>query len=268
MASAFPLWHDAAMNAPSRPCKICGSNAPFFGAVDFNKNCEERRGLKLPPKGEEVAYYRCVDCGFLFSPLIDSWTTSSLIQRIYNADYARIDPDYEAGRHRVAATWIDDTFNHVRDKLHILDYGSGTGQLLTTLETRGYQHVDGTDLLTQAETIRPFGRYDLVTCFETLEHSPNPIQLVSDLTAYAGPQGLVMFSTLVQPDDIQEQGLDWWYAAPRNGHVSLYSTRSLDLLWAQQGFKVGHFYPHLHLAYRDFPAFAGHLWSLFEGPQS
>ena len=39
--------------------------------------------------------------------------------------------------------------------------------------------------------------------------------------------GIILISTLLQPGDIDSQGLAWWYAAPRNAHVSLYSSASL-----------------------------------------
>ena len=35
-------------------------------------------------------------------------------------------------------------------------------------------------------------------------------------------KGMVLFSTLVQPADIETQKLRCWYAAPRNGHISLF----------------------------------------------
>ncbi len=54
--------------------------------------------------------------------------------------------------------------------------------------------------------------------------------------------------------------LTWWYAAPRNGHVSLFSARSLGLLAARQGWATASFSADIHLFWRgDFPAWARHL---------
>lgn len=71
--------------------------------------------------------------------------------------------------------------------------------------------------------------------------------------------GLIVFSTLVQPSDIDAQGLNWWYAGPRNGHVSLYSRMSLAMLGQTFDFKLGSFSDSVHLFFREVPDFARHF---------
>jgi hypothetical protein len=65
------------------------------------------------------------------------------------------------------------------------------------------------------------------------------------------PSGVVLFSTLVQPPELDGIGMSWWYIAPRNGHVSLFSERALAVAWQRHGFTVSSFSPYLHLAFRD-----------------
>jgi 2-polyprenyl-6-hydroxyphenyl methylase/3-demethylubiquinone-9 3-methyltransferase len=71
--------------------------------------------------------------------------------------------------------------------------------------------------------------------------------------------GLILFSTLLQPIEIEQQGLNWWYAGPRNGHVSLYSRASLEQLVHPLGFRLGSFNEGLHVLIREIPDFARHF---------
>lgn len=54
-----------------------------------------------------------------------------------------------------------------------------------------YRHVSATDLAAEAA-----GAFDVVTCFELLEHVPDPAELVRACAALARPDGWVFFSTL------------------------------------------------------------------------
>jgi methyltransferase family protein len=53
--------------------------------------------------------------------------------------------------------------------------------------------------------------------------------------------------------------MSWWYVAPRNGHISLYSRRSLALMWNALGFTFVSFNDDMHAAWRTVPHFAAHL---------
>jgi Methyltransferase domain len=79
------------------------------------------------------------------------------------------------------------------------------------------------------------------------------------LTDFVATPGLILFSTLLQPADIDHQGLNWWYAGPRNGHVSLYSRDSLERLVQPFGFKLGSFNDGMHVLFREVPDFAKHF---------
>ena len=49
------------------PCKICGTPAPYYGFVDFNKACLDSIGVGMPVYGFAVYYRRCPSCEFLFT---------------------------------------------------------------------------------------------------------------------------------------------------------------------------------------------------------
>jgi len=60
-----------------------------------------------------------------------------------------------------------------------------------------------------------------------------------------------LFSTLLQPDDMDKIGMRWWYIGPRNGHISLHSKKSLKLLWERYGCVVESVDEDVHMASRS-----------------
>lgn len=140
----------------------------------------------------------------------------------------------------------------------MLDYGAGRGLFAALLRESGYGGAVGYDPFF-GDDAPPDGRFDVVSCFEVMEHMVDPGQGAADLARYLAPEGLLVFSTLVQPADIEAQGISWWYAAPRNGHVSLHTRESLRLLLGRQGLTVYSHSDALHFAYAQIPAFARHF---------
>jgi SAM-dependent methyltransferase len=106
---------------------------------------------------------------------------------------------------------------------------------------------------------RPDGRFDLVTCFETLEHLPDPQAGIAQIVEFVADPGLILFTTLLLPADFDTQRLNWWYIGPRNGHVSIFSRQALTGVWSRFGYKLVSFNDNIHLAYRTLPPFLAHL---------
>lgn len=242
----------------ARVCKCCGGASTWFGAVDFSKSCEDARGKVMPDTGRQVDYFRCAGCGFLFSPLIDDWSHARVRSEIYNADYVRVDPDFEGARPRGNADFLGFAFGALRDALSVLDYGGGDGTLARGLGEKGFTRVRSFDPF-HDDAARPDGDFDLVTAFEVIEHSPDPLATFADARALTADDGVFLFTTLVQPPDLATVGLGWWYAAPRNGHVSLHTRASLARVCARVGWEVESFDDNLHAAYVVRPAWLGCL---------
>lgn len=238
-------------------CKVCGAPSPLFGVVDFHKSCVEAQGRRLSLSGVAVYYRRCGECGFTFTDAFDGWGLEEFQRWIYNRDYILVDPDYAEVRPEANARMVAESFPAARESIRILDYGGGSGLLAERL--RGWRF--------SAETYDPFSqfnklpqeRFDLITCFEVMEHLPQPAESVAAMAALLKEDGVILFSTLVQPEDFERTGLGWWYAAPRNGHVSLYTTAALARLFKAHGMRVGSFSAVLHIAYGRAPGFAAHL---------
>ena len=238
-------------------CKICQGPSPLFGVIDFHKSCIEAQGRRLAPSGYPIYYRRCSVCSFVFTTAFDTWTYADFHQQIYNEDYIKVDPDFVEVRPTTNAKVMVDTFQGSRTSIHILDYGGGSGLTADLLRRQGFSATTY-DPFSEFNTM-PTERFDLISCFEVMEHVPFPKETVARMISLLMETGAILFSTLVQPAEFDTIGLNWWYAGPRNGHVSLYSKPSLELLFQPYGMQVRSFSEGVHIAYREIPAFASHL---------
>jgi len=238
-------------------CKVCQGPSPLFGVVDFHKSCVEAQGKRLALSGYPVYYRRCSVCSFTFTTAFDGWSHAEFREHIYNQDYITVDPDFAELRPAGNAKVMAETFQASRESMEILDYGGGSGMMADLLRKQGFS----------ATTYDPFSefnampteRFDLIACFEVMEHVPSPKETVATMVSLLKDGGAILFSTMVQPAGFEGIGLNWWYAGPRNGHVSLYSTHALAHLFKPHGMNVGSFTEGLHIAYSTIPAFASHL---------
>ena len=206
---------------PERPpaCKVCAAPTRLFDSVDFNQHCGAPPSM-FGESGIAVEYYRCDRCGFLFTNLIDDWSAAELSEFIYNADYIKIDPEYLGARAQRTAEHLAPLLISCRD-LRILDYGSGSGAFAQSMGAHGFKKVASYDPLSSPQP--PRGTFDLITCFEALEHAPQPLDTFAEIAGKLSRKGVVLIGQSLQPDDIEEIRGQWWYLAPRNGHVSFFT---------------------------------------------
>lgn len=230
----------------------------MHGVVDFNKSCEIDRGLIVALSGMPIWYYRCGSCAFLFTQEFDRFSIADWRALVYNDDYLTVDPDYAGARAeanaplvRTIAAQLGITDPNLAAILmarpRILDYGSGGGTLTGLLADLPADLAAWDPLLAPGE--RPEGQFELVTAFEVFEHTVTPVETAREALSFVRAGGALLFSTLVL-DDLPAQKTDHWYVAPRNGHVSIHSTRSLDLMFGVLGWNVQHLTPNLHIARR------------------
>jgi Methyltransferase domain len=238
-------------------CKVCKAPSVLYGVVDFHKSCMEAQGKRLAISGAPIYYRRCQRCGFVFTTAFDQWDTEAFRKSIYNEDYVMVDPDYVEARPAGNAMVIATSFPDARGSMTVLDYGGGGGLLAERLREQGF--TASTYDPFSSFNVMPEEQFDLVTCFEVMEHVPWPEKTVAEMVGLMKKPGAILLSTLVQPANIDQVGLNWWYAAPRNGHISLYTTAALATLFKPHGMKVGSFSENLHIAYGAIPQFAAHL---------
>ena len=244
-----------AICAPETPCKCCGGAAARYGVVAFHKNCESYRNNALVVSGVPIYYHRCPACRFIFTTALDHFTNDDFQQFVYNDQYHLIDPDYQEARPRGNAAILTRLFSEVRPQ-RILDYGGGNGVLAQLLKAEGFSQVDTFDPFVPRFRTRPPGQFDCVVSFEVLEHSTAPARTLADMISFLTDSGFILLSTLFQPGDIDQLGLNWWYASPRNAHVSLYTKASLEQVVQPLGFQFVSLDESYHVLYREIPEFA------------
>lgn len=77
-------------------------------------------------------------------------------------------------------------------------------------------------------------KFTLITAFEVMEHTPDPINFVGDLVAKYNPKSII-FSTQLYSGSPPSK--DWWYYAFATGqHVTFYKFETLDFIAKKFGF--------------------------------
>lgn len=235
-------------------CKICGGTCAPFGEVSFLRAC----GRPDPAPGggaPKVRYQRCTECGLLFTAAFDAWSGEDFQAHVYNDAYLELDPDYVEKRPMGTARMLIGAFGHARGEIRALDYGGGNGLVARELRDAAFA-CETYDPFSTEHRAPPAGRFNLISCIEMVEHLPHPMETLADLVRFADESALILFTTLLQPDDILQQGMGWWYIGPRNGHLTMHTPRSLSLMWARLGFACASLSPGAHVAFRNPPPFA------------
>jgi hypothetical protein len=220
---------------PIAACKICGADSVPFDLLDFNRSCGgflHGRATATP-----VLYRRCIDCNFIFTDYFDDFTSEMWHEYIYNDDYQQIDPEYKHVRSRINAHLIRTFLVGRKHSTLGLDYGGGNGKTCMLMRDQGWV-FDSFDPFDQT-IMDPAhaGKYNFSSAIEVFEHTTDPVGTLRDILSKMSPDRiLILVSTVLSDGAVSEEsGLAWWYAAPRNGHVSLYSRKSLSKLAFSNG---------------------------------
>ncbi|MFZ2725680.1 MAG: class I SAM-dependent methyltransferase [Methylococcaceae bacterium] len=241
-------------------CPICASTALPLDVVDFNKSCEELRHKYLPLSGIAVYYYLCEHCYFCFAPQLYQWKLSEFEKRIYNADYSVIDPDSVDIRPRSNAKNLIHLFANQKQVIRHLDYGGGSGLLSQLLRQEQWQSLSYDPFYNKQTLIKELGQFNLITAYEVFEHVPDIETLMTNLSLLLAEDGVILFSTLLSDGQLDKnKRIQWWYAAPRNGHISLFSKTSLLIMAKRWGFTLGSFSTGFHAMWKVVPSWASHI---------
>jgi SAM-dependent methyltransferase len=245
-----------ATTEPLSPCKCCGAMAKIFGVLDLVQNVGP---TKMDKCGVPIYYHRCDACGYLFTLAFDQFTHEDFARLIYNETYGQLDLGYDFSRAKDNAHLIAENFPGTKN-LKVLDYGGGTGKLAAYLRQAGFTSVETYDPFVAEFSTKPTTKYDLVTCFEVVEHTTTPAEPFHVMADFLGPGGMVLFSTQLQPPDVIQQGMNWWYLNPRTGHVSTHTRQSIGLLIQPLDLNFTSFNDLYHALWRgEVPSFASHL---------
>jgi hypothetical protein len=227
--ASLPPLDRANARAAAVPCKICRHPAPFFDVVDLNK-CAGF--YAFGPAGVPVDYHRCDECGFLFTPFFDDWSEDDFRRFIYNDDYVLVDPEYAAIRPVMVAEHLAQ-FLDGRQDARMLDYGAGSGLFADRMAELGFRNVASYDPFSMPTM--PSGRFDIITCTEVIEHIPSPLAALEAMRPLLTDHACIILGETLQPTDIGAIRGNWWYVAPRNGHVSTFADCTLAAVAGQLG---------------------------------
>ena len=88
---------------------------------------------------------------------------------------------------------------------------------------------------------------DPIQQHRNLEHTPTPWETTEEIISFLNPEsGQIIISTLIS-DIIRDNIIDYWYLAPRNGHVCMHSAKSLAYMFGKLGMEIQHFSPSQHV---------------------
>lgn len=240
-------------------CPVCGGPCSLFDVVDFNKPCKEVIDKFPSLSGIPVYYALCSNCGFCFAPEFMAWKLEDFEEKVYNDEYVLVDPDCIETRPLANATYLISMFGEQAHSIKHLDYGGGNGLLVKLLSESNWQSISYDPFMDRNISIEQLGKFDLVTAFEVFEHVSDIQGLMSNLRSLLAPNGLVMFSTVLSDGNIYpNQRLNWWYASPRNGHISLFSRKSLEILAQNNGFDFLPGGTHVFFT-KEIPPWANHI---------
>jgi SAM-dependent methyltransferase len=193
-----------------RSCPSCGctDDSQIFAnqRLDFAALDEHAFASRKRPEHMRLRLVECPSCDLAYASPIPS---SEALARAY--DDAAFDSAEEA---RFAASSyakeLGDLIATLPDRRGALDIGTGEGAFLTELLKLGFEEVGGVepssapievadpgvaDLIEHdvfRADIRPPGSLSLITCFQTIEHVPDPAELVRDAAALLKPDGVLV----------------------------------------------------------------------------
>jgi hypothetical protein len=231
-------------------CSICGhAHLVHAGDKDFGvSGCDHFEGRRIfADYGVPIPYYECRQCGFIFTNAFDHWTTEQWRAHVYNDDYLLADPPFLSERPARNAQIIAGLFHRELPEISILDVGGGNGKMTNELRKCGAD-IQSHDPIYGNGTMPGDRRFDLITSFEVIEHVPHHrhdewMRSVVGLLHRTPFARFLLSTEVLQP----HLSINWWYICPRNGHISIHSPRSLEILAARVGMDIVSINPSMHL---------------------
>ena len=212
------------------PCKICGAPTRFAFAVPMAKET----GHPFPDAPDDCPYWTCQRCEFCFTTAKDQEDHNS----IYDLNAYWGDPK-DPGRCEQPFRLVTLAAMVGKKKpweADILDFGCGTGNFIATGRDALALKVWGTDINRPSFGTDHFlpqvdRKFDIIVSCEVVEHLPDPVGTFRMIRGWLKRGGVFAFQTAYY--DPRHCDRDWWYIGPKNGHISLYSAKSLDYLFKQ-----------------------------------
>lgn len=193
-----------------RACPICGSTdqSHLFASelLDLDALDENAFASRKRPEHMRLRLLECPTCDLIYASPVPSPDALATLYR---------DAAFESAEEaRYAATTYGEALGplvaRLPDRVGALDIGTGEGAFLGELLKLGFSQVVGIEPSTDpiaaaADVIRPLieegvftagvrppGSLSLVTCFQTIEHVPDPAAMVRDAIELLKPGGMLV----------------------------------------------------------------------------
>jgi SAM-dependent methyltransferase len=224
-------------------CKCCDADAIFLGNLDFNcGHADKIITVEKPYISEnDVPYYRCVNCGFIFTNHMDNWSLEEFREKIYkttDAFIAKEEPrstvSYQIGQ-RIASF-----FQQAKNEIRVLDFGSAgnPGNLGLALVDSGFDLTSYEPYLEDDATSLKHPQYDLIISVEVFEHCHDLNDIGNQMKKLLSRDGVIWIQTLLHPHPADVEVLKSWYITPSNGHISIFTLPALTLFFRRFGINV------------------------------
>lgn len=212
-------------SSPKCKCKVCSKEATLFEIIDFNRACLPQ-SYPFGLSGIPIYYYRCNSCGLLFTNAFDNFTSEGWVKYVYNNDYfSYLDLDYKIVRPQLNAEVLRAIASFLgKDNVIGVDYGGGNGSLASMMREKGFDYFSHDPYDYSDIPKEKIGKFNLVSSYEVLEHTADPIKTFKEMFDLAGSKVVFVLSTQCSHGLIDiDKHLCWNYVSPRNGHVSIYT---------------------------------------------
>jgi SAM-dependent methyltransferase len=194
-------------------CILCRTNDFAEKLYDANVSTDDLNpevfsARRLPDRLHDTIY-RCTQCGLVYpEKLIDPSILSALYEKsVYTYD------NEEVFIRRTYKRYVKKAFDRLAHQPHPLSYmdiGCGNGFMLTAAKEVGFDEAFGiepsehaiqqADPSIKANIVKgmygpdSFGgrKFDLITCFQTLDHIPDPVVFTETMFSMLKPDGLVL----------------------------------------------------------------------------
>lgn len=192
-----------------RGCPTCGStdDSQVFAEqrLDLAALDEHAFASRKRPEHMRLRLVSCRTCDLVYASPVPSAEALSQAYEVAAFDSAE-EARYAA---RSYAEQLRDLLATLPDRRGALDIGTGEGAFLGELLKLGFSEVGGVEPSSAPIAaagpevagliehgvfrpgIRPSGSLSLVTCFQTIEHVPDPAELVRDAAALLKPGGIL-----------------------------------------------------------------------------
>lgn len=194
----------------SMKCSLCDSKTKLFYKIENEK------------------YYKCINCSSVMLDPVNYVTSKEEKKRyeIHNNDIEDI------GYQQFVSPVIKSIKEYYTPDHIGLDYGAGTGPVITTLlEEQGY-NINLYDPYFHHYPENLNKKYDYIICCEVIEHFYNPYDEFNSLTSMLNIEGSIFCMTSLYDEDIN---FKTWYYKNDETHVFFYHKRAIE--WIKNKFE-------------------------------